>query len=509
MPLRTLFCALAISLFVNSAPLFAQYPNFDLNLPKQAVARRVSLVTKIPAGKSVTYAKLDGPGCIRHIWCTHSRDEQKNRDIIIRIFFDGSDVPHVEAPMGDFFGVMHGKAWYPIDTALLSVQAKSGYNCYFPMPFAKSARVEFEAGKSDQGVYCQVDWHQYPDQQLQESMRFCSRWRREFPTQRYDEDYFMLDADGPGRLVGFVYGVRLIDNVDRWSHGGADNIYLDGDGDHPSYLRGIGGEDTFGTSYGGSLHTPRTHLNAEMAYYEQVDDGAARPSKEIVGYRFFLNDSIEFQKSVHVRFGCMSNDICSTVYWYQKGSPRPFVRLADFPHLVAGKESIETPRGKFDLPLPDSGSWRVSPAGDASLIASAQRERLAADAKLPAAWVVRPALHGFLDFGYVHRPEKRGAGVHHEGAASARARIDAPNDMDATLRIGWEDQLVLRVNDQPAIDLGHRDNFGHRDVRVPLKRGANVLDVTLSNTHNFNHGGWAFSLRAQTPDGKTLLPRAE
>ena len=33
----------------------------------------------------------------------------------------------------------------------------------------------------------------------------------------------MLDADGPGQLVGFVYGVRLIDQTDRWSHGGDNN----------------------------------------------------------------------------------------------------------------------------------------------------------------------------------------------------------------------------------------------------------------------------------------------
>jgi hypothetical protein len=124
----------------------------------------------------------------------------------------------------DRFGVMHGKAWYPVNTALLSVQAKSAYNCYFPMPFAKSARVEFEVGDRPQAVYCQVDWHRYPDQPLREKRRFCARWRREFPTQRYGEDFFMLDADGPGQLVGFVYGVRLIDNTDRWSHGGSDNI---------------------------------------------------------------------------------------------------------------------------------------------------------------------------------------------------------------------------------------------------------------------------------------------
>ena len=45
--------------------------------------------------------------------------------------------------------------------------------------------------------------------------------------------YRVLEAQGK---------VRLIDNVDRWSHGGSENIYLDGDGRHPAYLRGIGGE---------------------------------------------------------------------------------------------------------------------------------------------------------------------------------------------------------------------------------------------------------------------------
>ena len=59
------------------------------------------------------------------------------------------------------------------------------------------------------------------------------------PAQRYGEDFMMLDADGPGRLVGFVYGVKLFDDVDRWSHGGAENIYIDGRGEIPAFIRGI------------------------------------------------------------------------------------------------------------------------------------------------------------------------------------------------------------------------------------------------------------------------------
>lgn len=504
---------LVLGLFAGSAlSAQAQYPNLDLDLPKTSVSNRVALVSQIDARAKKTFAELEGPGCIRHISVTHSRNDNDNRNVVVRIFFDGEKVPYVEAPLGDFFGVMHGKAYYPINTALLSVQAKSGYNCYFPMPFAKSARVEFEVGDRPQTVFCQVDWHHYPDQELKEKRRFCARWRREFPTQRYGEDFFMLDADGPGQLVGFVYGVRLIDNTDRWSHGGSDNIYIDGDGEHPAYLRGIGGEDTFGASYGGATHVPATHLNAEMPYYFHVDVGDARPAQNVVGYRWFLNDAIHFRRSIHMRFGCMSNDICATTYWYQEKPVRPFARIPDFAYLVPveRRSDLEMPRGKFDLELPDSGQWWISEAGDQRALETALATPLelgrAFDSK---GWKKRAAMHGFVDFGHVHRPERRGAGVFHEGAASARCVLEVPKDLTARFQLAWDDRLVLRVNDGKPMDLGHRNNFGKREFDVQLKKGKNVVVVTLSNTRNFNHGGWAFAFQATASDNIVLLPRAE
>ena len=46
-------------------------------------------------------------GCIRHLWLTAARNEAACRKSILRIFFDGSEIPHVETPVADFFGVMH------------------------------------------------------------------------------------------------------------------------------------------------------------------------------------------------------------------------------------------------------------------------------------------------------------------------------------------------------------------------------------------------------------------
>ena len=106
---------------------------------------------------------------------------------------------------------------------------------------------------------------------------------------------------------------------------------------------------TFGTSYGGSIHVSGTHLHASLPFYEQVDAGQARPAKLITGYRWFAHDRIEFHESIHFRFGCMQNDICSTVFWYQEGPVRPFFKLPRGRQLDYTRAVPELPRGSFDL----------------------------------------------------------------------------------------------------------------------------------------------------------------
>jgi hypothetical protein len=503
---------IAVVLLSLSAITALQAGTFDLDLPSAPVADRVSITRGIGADRRETWAELDGPGCINHIWITLKhplRSELVNRKMVIRIYFDGSEVPHVEAPVGDFFGVMHGVHFYAIDTPWLSVKEYSGYNCYFKMPFAKSARIEFETGGESNHIYLQVDWHRYPEQELREDRRFCCRWRKENPTERYGEDFLMLDADGPGQLVGFVYGVRLIDNVDRWSHGGAENVYIDGESDYPGYLRGIGGEDTFGTSYGGAHHPPETHLHAAIPYYHHEDTGEARRAQRLAGYRFFDTDSISFRQSLHMRFGCMSNDICSTVYWYQTGAPRPFTKMPPWKTLLPG---AELPRGKMDLPLPDRGTWWVK-------VPAEKAERGIADAlagslpdttpSIDDGWKRRPSNHGFVDFNHVDRPQVRGVGVHHRDVvALARCVLPSEKDTKAEIRLSWDDRAIVQVNGEKPIDLGSNGCFRSRSIPVNLRAEANVVTLTLSNTQGSNHGGWCFAFRCRTEDGRVILPEA-
>lgn len=483
---------------------------FNLDLPPDPVPDRYTIVKGLNANTKETYVELDGPGCIKHIWLTLKhphKSEMTNRKTIMRIFFDDSEAPHVEGPVGDFFGVMHGIDFYEINTPLLSVKQFSGYNCYFEMPFSKNARIEFENGPEGNYIYIQVDWHRYPNQIMKEKRRFCAQWRREMPTPKYGEDYLMLDADGPGDLIGFVYGVRLIDNTDRWSHGGSANIFIDGQGEQPAYIRGIGGEDDYGTSYGGALHPPESHLYAGIPYYTYEDIGEARAVQRLVGYRFFLRDRISFDESIHIRYGTMENDICSMVYWYQEGKPRRFVEMPDWEKLFPG---IELRKGAMDVDLPYSGSWLIGP-----LIDNAYNQRMDEALKKEKYysasdtdnWTKLNSNHGFVNFNYVHRPHTRGVGVHHVAkAVEARSWIEVEKDMMATIQIAWDDQVILKVNEERPVDLGRNLHFRKHELKVPFKSGRNVISVILSNEKGSNHGGWAFSFKATSPEGEVLIP---
>lgn len=516
-PAALLFLVLSSSGSAASGP-------FALNLPPDPVSDHVTITRSLLANRDRGSFTLDGPGCIKRIWIALGRGANsgremppesrgparlQNRKMIIRIFFDGADTPNVEAPIGDFFGLLHGIDYYDLNIPFLSVKDHAGYESYFEMPFAKSARIEIaKSPDGGEAFHIQVDWHRYPGQEMKEKRRFSAQWRREMPAPRYGNDYMILDADGPGQLIGFFYGVRLIDNTDRWSHGGAENIYIDGLGEQPAYLRGLGGEDTFGTSYGGVLHKPETHLHTGMPYYFAEDTGEARSAQRVVGYRFYTTDTIQFKKSIRFQFGSMENDICSMVYWYQEGAPRRFVKMPDWKQLLP---AVELRGGAMDLPMPDNGSWGIGAVqdnpGDATI-----RQALSTPPpnRSPAsgAWTQQATYHGFVDFNHVHRPKTRGAATHFTGkAAEAISVLEAPADMTAQIRIAWDDRLVLRVNDSAAIDLGSNEYFRQRTVEVPLKKGRNWVSVVLSNESGTNHGGWTFAFRAMTPDGVLLVPR--
>ena len=60
----------------------------------------------IEPGEVLTLGEIEGSGVIRHIWLTPTGDW---RSQILRIYWDGSDAPTVECPLGDFFACGWGQ----------------------------------------------------------------------------------------------------------------------------------------------------------------------------------------------------------------------------------------------------------------------------------------------------------------------------------------------------------------------------------------------------------------
>ena len=501
-----------------------------LELPREFLIDRVIDSPGIGIGKTRLLAELEGPGCIRHIWMATQPRPMLNRQIIIRIYWDGEEQPSVEAPLGDFFGLCHGIPFYEINSRYLSVQSQSGLNCYFPMPFAKSARIEVESHAERASLYHHIDWHRYPEDSLKEDMRFHAKWRREYPTQVFREEYLVMDAVGRGRLLGFVYGVRLCDDTARWSHGGAESIYIDGELE-PCFVHGSGGEDTFGTSYGGALHTPETHLYVGIPYYHHEDVGEARPAQRLAAYRFFEEEAIPFRKSVHFRFGCVANDICSTAYWYQTEPHREFFGMPTADRLLPG---VELERGECDIFDEYGGEWWLCGPFENAENEGMKRKRPPEQGFDPdatydggfmpgspwiypasgygdqhtARWVKRRENHRFIDFRNVFRPWNRANAVAWPAVACGMTWLEVDHDTTATLSIAWDDELKLQINDDE-MALGNNWSFRRKEVKVDLRKGKNRVMVKLSNTKGSTWGAWCYAFSATLPDGSLLTPRID
>jgi len=507
-----------------------------LALPDHFVPSRVLTHQKLPRGRPMTLATLAGSSCIRRIFvATVRRPSPGNqRQTLIRMYWDGSDTPAVEAPLGDFFGQLHGLPPYPLNSRYLISQAHAGYTATFPMPFARGARIEAEAGPDvdPPRIILFVDWHAFPENSVEEPLRFHAQFRRENPCEAFGRNYLLLDTVGRGYFLGFNYGVAVRDDRARWSHAGAENIYITNEAGSPegtfAYLRGGGGEDTFGASYGGVLHKSSSHLDQGVPYYAQEDLGPAFARHTLAAYRYFVSDAIPFNRSIHVRFGSMANDICSTAYWYQEPPYEPFFKMPDWNRLLRG---AELPHSDTGAPQPRA-RWRVlgpfHPNASATLEAAADKSDPSAvvqdtgyasnspwrhEDRHLARWTAAEDLHGFVDFGLSFRPSDPGNSVTWPAVGLAQTWLYAHADTTATLHLGWAHDLKLRISEGPWQSMGRHAYFKNGSHQINMRAGWNRLQVTLDSPETgiegTTWGAWTFGLRAEDHRGREIEPSLE
>jgi hypothetical protein len=293
----------------------------------------------IRPGETLALAEIQGAGEIVHIWCTMAAEKMEffPRWVVLRMYWDGSETPCVETPIGDFFGSGHGRQDDILSVPIQCFHRGWGRNCYFPMPFEKGARITLtnEHAAADVRVYWNIDYRLYPEGRLPHPMpRFHASYRQEFPTTQ-GKDYTILEAAGRGHFVGCVLSVEKA-AVPGWFGEGDEIMTIDGEA-KPS-IWGTGTEDYFGTAWAPHVFSgPWSGFTCMTGYQAE--------GQRMTGYRFHLPDTVPFQKTIVVaiehnydRANLMTDHYSSVAYWYQSEPHKPF------PPLPPGAERIPRKR---------------------------------------------------------------------------------------------------------------------------------------------------------------------
>jgi hypothetical protein len=315
---------------------------------KLGPSRKGRAAINLQAGEETVLAEIDGPGVLQHIWMT-VRDTTPQgyfvlRDLVIRIYWDDEETPSVESPLGDFF-CSGFAATYTVNSMPIVVNPTRGFNCYFPMPFRKKARVVMlnQHPCDIERFFFQIDYCLY-DSIPDEAAYFHAQWRRQ-PITTLGEDYVILDnVKGKGHYIGTYMALSALERY--WYGEGEVKFFMDGDKEYPT-ICGTGLEDYFGGAWGfittkegenaveNTFSTPFLgypfYSNAEKNYSHRFL-GDCPPMRSF--YRWHIMDPIRFETELKVtvqQIGVCNlglyerqDDVATVAYWYQSEPHTPF-----------------------------------------------------------------------------------------------------------------------------------------------------------------------------------------
>jgi len=304
----------------------------------------------VKAGATQELFNQKGPGVITHIWFTIAAPSVYHlKELVLRAWWDDNPKPSVEAPVGDFFGLNLGQ-YVIYQSAYLACSPGRSLNCYFAMPYRKSARMTVtNEGKTDVGsFYSNIDFLS-ADALPEDALYFHAQYRQAAPCepQRLPGaknpdgklNYVVCESRGRGQLMGMTLGVVI--NADGWMGEGDDMIFVD-DESKPIII-GTGSEDYFLGSwnfggregaipfghhfYGAPLIVMPERMGGRYCCYRWHGDNP-------VTYTRYLKHTLE-----HGHANDRGDNWYSCGYWYQD---TPYT---DFPALAPVADRI--PRVKL------------------------------------------------------------------------------------------------------------------------------------------------------------------
>jgi hypothetical protein len=303
---------------------------------------KVSPSIRVLPGEKRILADIEGPGAIQHIWLTPTGIWRHN---ILRVYWDHSDVPAVECPIGDFFACGWGQ-FAQVSSLAVCVNPGSALNCYWPMPFRRHCTITLEnISDRETELFYQITYAltDVPD----ELGYFHAQFRRVNPLP-YGEVFAILDGvRGQGHYVGtyLAWGVHS----NGWWGEGEVKFYLDGDEEWPTICT-TGTEDYFCGSFLFDPSIPGAGIRPDSTGYVEYTtpyaglpqvirpDGKYHSQMRFGMYRWHILDPIRFERDLRVtlqglgwrkdkRYLPLQDDIASVAYWYQALPTAPFPAL--------------------------------------------------------------------------------------------------------------------------------------------------------------------------------------
>ncbi len=276
----------------------------------------------VAPGETLVLVNHQGAGVLRRWWITISprNNVEIQRHLIVRCYWDGEKSPSVEVPVSDFFGMGFGQ-WKDYISLPLNMTS-GGYNCYWPMPFHKSARITVEnTGKTAvQSFYYNIDIRTY--EQLPPTALYFHAQYRQTRTQQ-GKPVTVLETTGRGHYVGTLISMQPERGKSISYLEGDEQIYIDGE--KTPTIVGTGTEDYFSSGW----YFDTGEYSAPFHGVTIKDEKTGR----INTYRWHIEDPIPFKKSLlfHIEHGGTNDmpgvEYSSVAFWYQTHPHAPFPEL--------------------------------------------------------------------------------------------------------------------------------------------------------------------------------------
>lgn len=286
-------------------------------------------------GETKTLLNVSGAGIIQRMWMTISdRSPQTLRGIKIEMFWDGATTPAVSVPLGDFFGLAHGRK-VAFQNALFSDPEGRSFTSYIPMPYKKGARIVLvNEGNVTVNLFYDVNFQQVKSHGS-DVLYFHTYWNRIEKTELAKDFVILPSIKGKGRFLGTNMGIITDPLYEKsWWGEGEVKIYTDGDSDLPT-LNGTGTEDYIGTGWGQGLFT----------HQFQGCLVADESTRQWAFYRYHIPDPVYFNSNCKVAIQIMGGEMTENVRRYANhGAPLIPVTVAGEKEFVKLLEQKPVPQ---------------------------------------------------------------------------------------------------------------------------------------------------------------------